>query len=206
MCGGLIVATVRSRAQWAAYHFGRLFGYLCLGATAGYMGSTLLKNQNGVHQLSLVSTLLLAAGFIFAGVRVWQRKPPHVSILPQKLINWLYRKANGKAWAVGVLTALLPCGWLHVFVLGAATTRSAFLGASFLLMFWLGTLPALSAAPWLVKRVFKPISLRAPRLAAILLLSAGILSVTARIIPLFAADRNATHCQCHDNSTDSKNE
>jgi hypothetical protein len=53
-----------------------------------------------------------------------------------------------------------------------------------LLMFWLGTLPALSTAPWLFKRAISPVFIRAPRVAAVLLIGVGILSVALRSRPL----------------------
>src|SRR5690606_10362020 len=48
-----------------------------------------------------------------------------------------------RATALGLLSALLPCGWLYAFVLGAAATGSALAGALVLLTFWSGTVPIL---------------------------------------------------------------
>ena len=49
------------------------------------------------------------------------------------------------ALATGLLTTLLPCGWLYAFVALAAGTASAPLGALVMLTFWIGTLPAIAA-------------------------------------------------------------
>jgi uncharacterized protein len=44
---------------------------------------------------------------------------------------------------VGLLTALLPCGWLYLFALLAAGTGSIQLGALVMAAFWLGSIPLL---------------------------------------------------------------
>lgn len=186
MCGGLVVASARSPSSWAAYHLGRLAGYLALGAAAGYVGGRALGASSGSDWLALASALALGLGFVATGVRVWGGKLPHVAILPAGALNRLYRRAGGNAALTGALTALLPCGWLHVFVLGAAGTRSAWLGAGFLLLFWLGTVPALTATPWAVDRIFRPIARKAPRLAATLLILSGALTVGAKVAPLMS--------------------
>ena len=48
-------------------------------------------------------------------------------------------------WATGLLTALLPCGWLYLFALFAAGTGSWLSGSVVMIAFWLGSVPALVA-------------------------------------------------------------
>lgn len=188
MCGGLVVATARTRSAWMAYHVARLGGYLVLGAVAGLLGEALLgRGQSGAWAFELTSWLaasLVAFSLVLVGVRVWQGRAIHVPLIPQSLLSWLYRKAGHRAWIVGGLSAFLPCGWLHSFVLGAAATQSAVLGAGFLLIFWLGTLPALGFAPILTERFLKPIAHRSPKGAAVLLVIAGLASVGVKVVPL----------------------
>jgi hypothetical protein len=69
--------------------------------------------------------------------------------------NWLTRQlirlrptignlpAGLRGLVVGLLTALLPCGWLYLFALLAASCGSAVQGALLMLAFWLGSVPAL---------------------------------------------------------------
>lgn len=204
MCGGLIVSTARTPTSWTSYHLGRLLGYLSLGAAAGLLGKQVFGTSLESKWISLAAAFILGIGFLAAGVRVWQGNLPHLSILSKSLLVRLYRKAHGSALGTGLITAFLPCGWLHTFVMGAVAMRSAALGAGFLFMFWLGTLPALSAAPWLTRKILRPISIRTPRVAALLLILAGVMSIGAKMLPLFLTDslaqeQSSSPGHCHFN-------
>jgi hypothetical protein len=122
---------------------------------------------------------------------------PHFQLVPSRTLGALYSRARGNALVSGLLTALLPCGWLHVFVLGAAGTQSARAGATLLLVFWVGTLPALAATPWLVERVLRLAARRTPRLAAVLLILAGAVTVGARVAPLIPSGAQPIPHHCH---------
>lgn len=52
---------------------------------------------------------------------------------------------HSRAFAIGIVTTWLPCGWLYLFVLVAAATASPLSALMVMLAFWIGTLPALSA-------------------------------------------------------------
>ncbi len=194
MCGGLAIATAKSRKRAVLYHFGRLLGYLGLGALAGGLGSQVLSESIEFQWLSLSSAFLLGIGFVLGGVQVWRGKTPHLPWIPQRLFHRIYRRTQGNALTTGLLSSFLPCGWLHSFVLGAVTTRSVGLGAGFLLMFWLGTLPALSATPWMTHRLFRPVALRAPKVAALMLILAGAFSLSAKVWPQIYPHARAEHC------------
>ncbi|MBL7714237.1 MAG: sulfite exporter TauE/SafE family protein [Bdellovibrionales bacterium] len=194
MCGGLVVASVRGPASWMGYHFGRLVGYLALGALAGFLGSQILSESVDSKFLSIFAASTMAAAFFVAGFRVWRGKSLHLMVLPGAVYSKLNQKWSGSSAGMGVLTAFLPCGWLHAFVLGAVATQRPSLGAGFLFLFWLGTLPALSAAPWLLQRIFRPVILRSPRIAAMVLMVAGLVSVSVKVYPLL---QTAPNLSCH---------
>ena len=50
-----------------------------------------------------------------------------------------------RAIATGLFTALLPCGWLYVFVVAAAAAGSPVKSAALMAVFWAGTLPMMLA-------------------------------------------------------------
>jgi sulfite exporter TauE/SafE len=195
MCGGLVVATARTRAGVISYHLGRLAGYLALGALAGRIGeATFGAGDSGIQRwLGWGATGLLAAGFIAMGVRVWQGRGAHLFRTPSQGLERLFRFAAGRPGWTGLLSAFLPCGWLHSFVLAAVATGSAARGAALLGAFWLGTVPALALTPWLSARVLRPVAMRVPRLCAILLIAAGALSLGIRVAAAFGG-KPACHC------------
>ena len=188
MCGGLVMTVARDRRAVLRYHLGRLAGYCSLGAAAGFLGETALRSSSFVL-ISWVSTVFLASAFVFLGIRLWLGRPLHLFRLPQSL----WRKLAGYGpGTTGLLSAFLPCGWLHAFVLGAIATQSAALGALYLFFFWLGTLPALSFAPLAATKVFQPMAKRAPRMSAIILIAIGIGSLGMKMMP-----RHASMGHCH---------
>lgn len=188
MCGGLMLNVAKSRKTLFLYHFGRLFGYCSLGALAGLIGETFLESTQFLF-IPKLSATLIALGFVFTGVQLWQGKSIHLFRLPFYFWNKL---ANCGSFSVGLLSAFLPCGWLHIFILGAIGTSSTKSGCLLLFFFWLGTLPSMTFAPWIIQRIFKPLTNRLPRLSAIILIVIGIGNLGVKLIP--ANDAKKT---CH---------
>lgn len=81
--------------------------------------------------------------------------------------------------SAGLLTPFLPCGHLYAFFIGAAATGRAWAGALFMLLFWLGTLPALGFGSRWIYRLLEPGLKKFPKLAGSLFLIAGLLSLLA---------------------------
>jgi sulfite exporter TauE/SafE len=189
MCGGLIATVARDRRATLRYQLGRLLGYCALGSLAGLLGDTVFQSSSYTY-IPWISTLLLTLGFIFLGIRLWKGQPLHLFRLPRKLWQRLAGLGSG---TTGLLSALLPCGWLHAFVLGAVATRSASLGALYLFSFWLGTMPALSIAPFVARKIFQPMTKRAPRWSAVILIAIGIANLGMKFLPKHTAIGDHCH-------------
>ena len=138
-----------------AYHGGRLAGYAALGAVAGALGSAidLGARAAGLQHAAaiLAATTMLVVGGVWllreSGIRL-----PHVPT--PALVRQAFRAGvaradgfgpAGRALSIGLLTALLPCGWLWAFALIAAGTASPAWGALVMATFWIGTVPILAA-------------------------------------------------------------
>lgn len=186
MCGGISMALPQNKLSLSLYHLGRLLGYLSLGAIAGMSGSLLLNH----HWLSLASAGMMSGLFLLTAFNIWQGKSMHLP-LPKALTQLLNiplghslsasRKYAGMGLAVGILTVLLPCGWLYTFVLGAVATQNIWSGALFLFFFWLGTVPLLSIGPvaiqaWLKKRPAQK------KWIATLFLMAGLVTIGQKLM------------------------
>jgi sulfite exporter TauE/SafE len=187
MCGPLVMASARTRRDWAQYQIGRLAGYLGLGALAGGLGSTVGWTSkasaipHGFSQvISWLSTLLLALAFTQMALSLWRGRRLHFQIVPARVLARLHSLSGGRPWAIGVLSALLPCGWLQGFVLAAVTTGSILRGGLMLTLFWLGTLPALVAGPALLHRLSRRLGTKRSRVAALLMIASALLVVGAR--------------------------
>ena len=208
MCGGIVgafsmaaprpafpVAVVSAPAAAAmdgvlrvlAYNAGRLGSYMAAGALAGGL-------LGGVRQLAgaaplqmaaywLANLMLVALGLYLmdawrglarlesAGRLLWSRLQP----LTRRLLPI---DRPGKALALGALWGWLPCGMVYSMLLTAMLTGSAAGGASVMLAFGLGTLPALFTMGMLGNRLQAWTRRRPVRVGAgLLVLAFGLLGL-----------------------------
>lgn len=197
-----------SLALHAFYHSGRLATYLTLGTLAGLSGSALdagasiIGFQRAAAVLAGGTMIVIAAVMLLRsfGVRTSKKRDrqgaSNAIAAPQRTgrsltvaLRWitpaqraiLSWPAPRRAFATGLLTTLLPCGWLYAFVLVAAGTASAPVGMLVMLAFWLGTLPGLVLLGAFLHRLATALSIRVPILTSILLLTFGLLSLVGRL-------------------------
>ncbi|HEX6986447.1 MAG TPA: sulfite exporter TauE/SafE family protein [Planctomycetaceae bacterium] len=186
MCGPFVLmatGTENRLRRLAAYHLGRLVSYSALGVVAGSAGAALdLTGASlGLQRAgaAVAGALLIVFGLI-ALVRALGGRLPH-AVLPrplQRLVQSGHRRvrtwpATARAAAIGLLSALLPCGWLFLFVLAAAGTGSPVTGGLVTAAFWLGTLPLLTAFAAGVTRLSGRFRSALPVATAVLCLLAG---------------------------------
>lgn len=199
MCGAFVAFAVvgerQTRGQRAqlhlAYNVGRLLTYMTLGAAAGTVGSVM---DTGGAILGVQRAALAFAGacmIIFATIALLRYAGVRVPRVPvpgfmQRTLVASHRRIAGwpavsRALATGLLTTLLPCGWLYAFVFVAAGTGSAMAGMLVMVVFWLGTLPMLVAIGASASALAGPLKARLPVLTMVLLLAFGIFAVLGRV-------------------------
>lgn len=174
------------------YHLGRLLSYLILGSLAGLLGKEVFQSEI-FKILPWIMTAAISLGFVWMGIMVWKGQAPHLFKLPNRFLSKLYAASSYGPFSIGTFSALLPCGWLHTFVLGAVTTGSAVKGALYLFCFWVGTLPALSAVNLTVKHLFGRIR-SVPRIAALLLIAVGVANLGIKIMNIVPGADPAASC------------
>ncbi len=161
MCGGIAAAgalpgagTGRTLGRLLVYNGGRLASYALAGGLAGSVGLGLgyaLNTADWAGVLRLATGLvILAVGAQIAfgwrllapvealGARFWRQLAPLARPL-------LPRRDLPAALALGLLWGWLPCGLVYGMLLAAVTSGGASEGASVMLAFGLGTLPAMVA-------------------------------------------------------------
>jgi sulfite exporter TauE/SafE len=198
MCGGFVClysgtgpARHTGAAPHAAYNAGRLVSYLLLGAVAGSIGRGVdhVGGIAGIGRLAAVvagalmvvwggSTLLAALG-----VRMSQRFPPRAvqAALTSVLVRFRSQSPTVRGAATGLLTTLLPCGWLYVFVATAGGTGRMADAMLVMFVFWLGTLPMMVTVGLGAQRLFGAFQRRLPLVAAGAAVVLGFLSMAGRI-------------------------
>jgi sulfite exporter TauE/SafE len=197
MCGPLAIAlrgrapggdrsTVGGAGLFALYHGARLAAYAGLGLGAGAIGHALATMGIG-RALSAVAGLALIAGALGSlGVL----PAPHALGGVGRAVGRLARAgreattghAAAGAAVAGGLNALLPCGMLYAALTAAATFSRAGDAALFMVLFGLGTVPALAAC-WALAGSFRPAVRHRLRFVVPIALAAVGLQLIVRALP-----------------------
>lgn len=159
MCGGIVIAysttKLDEKSTWFkqtvshfAYSLGRISTYALFGAIFGLIGKS-LSFSLATKGLLFVATglLMILAGYTILGAGKFLNSA-HFSI---SKYSWFQRsfkmllssKSLGSFYLLGLLNGLIPCGPVYAFAIIAASTTSAFYGALVMIIFGLGTTPAL---------------------------------------------------------------
>ncbi len=198
MCGPIAITINNSSGYMRLYHIGRLISYLALGIIAGLLGETFLSNNAPI--ISTISIILISTFFIYTGYRLVMGKP--LEFLPARTISYLISKPTKwsmsqnrpvKSLALGVVNGFLPCGWVYIFVIGAVATKNPLYSAAILFIFWLGTLPALSAFPYLYKKTLSRAPKRLAILAGIVLIVIGLANLTIHFTHSVTHQNHSVH-------------
>lgn len=196
MCGPFVAfysGQAKGRTAGAAhlaYSAGRLTTYALLGAVAGFIGQALdvLGAAAGLQRTAaiLAGSTMIAWGLI-ALARELGLRLPHLAIGRglSKPIHRAVRKLQGhspvlRGLVLGLLTTLLPCGWLYAFVITAAATGSALSGAAVMVAFWAGTLPVLLGMGVSLQWLAGPLRRHVPAATAVVLVCLGVFAVSGR--------------------------
>lgn len=180
MCGP-VASLMGQRGKLPYYHLGRLISYVLLGALAGGLGKFFLSSE--FVELRWLSSSLLAIILVVSGSSlIWpkffaENRISHQILSSFKSIRNFH--LGHSSFVVGLLTALLPCGWLYTYVTAAVAAKSAWGGALILFLFWLGGLPALSALPLMVRKTISTAGLRNQKIAGFILIFAGLYSIAS---------------------------
>lgn len=208
MCGGLVTASCEGSKDVFRYQFGRLLGYLMLGALAGMIGSFL--NFKTSHPLmTLIPSILVGLLFIFWGVQSFRGKkaeiptPKFLGRLYTKLWKNLVQKNKNftKAFFTGLISIMLPCGLLYGVVLSTVALQHTTDALLSMFFFWLGTVPAMVAAPGVIQRFLKPFKARLPKVYAISLMLIGVMTISFRMVKLHGGDKHMEETSTHKEMT-----
>lgn len=203
MCGpfcGIAVSGGRSRGTAAALHFayhgGRLLTYCLVGSIAGAAGAMLdlVSTLAGLQPIALGLAGAMMVLFGLAELARHQQStgwlarfghwhlPPAWTRLVQRGQRFAARQGDlPRALTIGLLTTLLPCGWLYAFVVTAAGSGGPWQGAAVMGAFWLGTLPVMLSLGVGVRRLTGVLGERLPLATAVALIGVGLFTLSGRL-------------------------
>ncbi len=212
MCGGFVCFYSggpggRGVLPHAAYNAGRLVSYLALGAAAGALGAGLdrLGASAGLARLAAVvagalmivwggTSLMRAVGARIAEPAV----PGFLRACFAAAVQAMHAQPPAlRALTVGLVTTLLPCGFLYAYVTVAAGTGSPLGGVLVMAAFWAGTVPVMAGLGATAGRALAPLQRRLPVLTASALVLIGLLTVTGKFLPHPGHAHHPTHGMSH---------
>ena len=191
MCGGIVVAysSTKIKSHWnkqvqaiahLLYSFGRITTYTILGALFGLVGGVVTFDNltSGIFLLITGSMMVLVGLSLLGKIKFLMALEHSCSKIPfyQNTFKALLGSDSlFSFYLLGMLNGLLPCGFVYVFAITAASTGSAVWGAVVMFIFGLSTLPALFSLGFFVG-LFKQSNLRNLfiKLASVLVIAFGI--------------------------------
>ena len=198
MCGGFVCfysaqGEKRRLLPHAAYHLGRLTSYASLGALAGAIGIGLDRMgaaagvQRGAAIIAGLALLIWGGLSLVRAVGVHIALPGGLKRLGVPIVTAMRvvhaQPPATRALVLGLVTTLLPCGWLYLYVATAAGTGSPFAGAVVMAAFWLGTVPVLAGLGLVAQRAIMPLRQRLPAISSAALIVVGLLTITGKFHP-----------------------
>jgi len=199
MCGGLISAVSMSRPRiwWSGllvYQLGRVTSYTLLGLLVGIAGMAISAFGGDWIQrpLAVVAGLLMIffamnlAGWLPDSLRrasLWVSRKTGLARLAQCVAS----DARSRGWyLLGLANGLLPCGLVYAALALAMAAEDTLTAMSMMTGFGMGTIPAMMVVPSLLRGMTPALRSRALRVAALLLLLVGVMTILRSIMPLHA--------------------
>ncbi|MCP3902418.1 MAG: sulfite exporter TauE/SafE family protein [Planctomycetes bacterium] len=209
MCGGLVlfccgIDSDRTTRRWPVhltYHGGRLVAYGIAGGLLGALGGFLDLGGRlvGIQTVAgwFAAAVLIGMGTVMiARVLGMRRLRGRVPRRLQRIIDAGYARAAGeRPWrrglVVGLMSPLLPCGWLWAFLAIAAGSGGAVQGILVMVTFWSGTVPVLLAIGIGAHRISPMVRRFVPATMGVLLVAIGVLTAFTRLPHADAVVRGA---------------
>lgn len=215
MCGPIALAlpvntqTLLGRI-WGilAYNKGRIITYGLLGGLFGLIGQSFFiggyQQYLSIALGILLLTSVLMPEHVAARFRITKMIYSVIGGIKSKL-GALFQKKNLFAlFAIGILNGLLPCGLIYTAAAGAIATGNSLDGALFMMVFGLGTLPAMFAMSFFktnIPMVWRKNLLKAVPvfigIMAVLLILRGLNLGIPYISPKISATECHTMTCCH---------
>jgi uncharacterized protein len=211
MCGAFVALAVGvdekkpvSRARLhAAYNGGRFVTYTALGVLAGTIGRAADMGGSALG-LPRIAAYFAAGAMILMGLvmllrLVGVRTPRARAPKPiQAIVVKGHRAAmrfspTVRALIIGLMTTLLPCGWLYSFAMIAMGTASPLLGGLTMAIFWAGTLPVLLSIGALVRTLSGRFGPGVQAAMAIVIVAAGVWTAFRRVNVDLSTHQHAMH-------------
>ena len=198
MCGGFVISyTVKlNENEFIArpgffqrvtphlmYSGGRILTYMLLGEIFGFLGGSLqvifaIRDFQGFLQL-FAGVVMIFMGLDLAGMipNLAPDSFPGINAF-KRLVHHLFNQVNRRnVFGLGFVLGFIPCGLVYAVGAKAAATGSIFGGMLTMLVFGVGTMPAMVLAGLAAHLISAKLRSRLYKLAAFLIILLGALTL-----------------------------
>jgi sulfite exporter TauE/SafE len=131
------------------YNIGRVVTYSILGIIFGFIGQSIaLAGFQQTVSVLLGAIIVIGALSQFPFLATWKKKIGFNKLfnrLEKLMVSQFKKGGTTTLFTIGLLNGLLPCGFVYVGLAGSVTTGSIVEGSLFMMLFGLGTIPAMMA-------------------------------------------------------------
>jgi sulfite exporter TauE/SafE len=163
------------------YNLGRVVTYSFLGTILGLLGGRIaLAGAQQVVSI-ILGVVIIVAVLLPQKCKNYFAQHPLIQKLAQPLktnIGMLFKKGTFSAmFLIGILNGFLPCGLVYVALAGAIASGNAISGAAVMILFGLGTVPAMFAATIFGKFINVGIRTRIRKAVPVLAILLGVIFI-----------------------------
>ncbi len=195
MCGGLVTAVCMRcpgetrKKGLALYQVGRLSGYALLGLAAG-VGGEVVSRLGGHRPQALLALLAGGAMVVFAGHLLgwlpaipFGRSGGRLGRALGRVARRLTDGVSARDWyLLGLVNGFLPCGLVYAALALAMARGDVPTSMLAMVVFGIGTVPAMLLAPVLMRRLEHALRVATVRLTAFLVAGLGLLTMARAFV------------------------
>tara|TARA_R110002050_G_scaffold33846_4_gene85722 strand:+ start:32236 stop:32937 length:702 start_codon:yes stop_codon:yes gene_type:complete len=163
------------------YHMGRLTSYGILGLIFGFLGKGLyvfgLQQKLSIIIGILMIVIILIPHKTFGKYNFSQPIYSFLTKIKSRLGKELQKKSPDTFITIGFLNGLLPCGLVYMALFGSIATANPWLGALFMVLFGVGTIPLMTTAVYFGSLLKGPAKKSVQRLIPVFVILVGLLFI-----------------------------
>lgn len=188
MCGPIAIGIPLHRDNWfkkviggLLYNSGRIITYGVLGAIFGLLGRGI--QLAGLQQWASIGIgIVMIVSVIFPvifreKIKLDKLFTGYASRLIVSFRNLFTKSSLSSLLWIGLLNGLLPCGLVYMAIAGALNTNDMMMGIAFMVMFGIGTTPALLALSLAGNVVSSQFKAKARKVIPVFIVILGILFI-----------------------------
>jgi len=157
------------------YNTGRVVSYTLIGGIVGALGSVVSFSGPAKGIVAIVaSVFMVIMGINMLNIFPWLRRfNPKMPRFFSKMIGQEKRKSKNRAFYVGLLNGLMPCGPLQAMQLYALSTGDPIKGALSMFVFSIGTVPLMFGLGAISSYLSKQFTHKMMQVSAVLVIVLG---------------------------------